>query len=65
MRKELILRGAIEVVSHAISHIGRGQRIDDWDGSYRNKAIEDADKILRKILWELVNEFAKKSGKNE
>jgi len=56
----LKLRGAIALLSRAITHIGRGQSINEWgDGSYCNPAIEKADSILRKALWSVEDDFRK------
>ena len=60
--KELKLRGAIDVLSHAIVHIGRWELTNDWDGTYRDAAIEKADNILRKALWQVEREFRKLNG---
>lgn len=58
--KSLKLRGAVALLSRAITHIGRGQKTNEWtDGSYCNPAIEKADSILRYALWQVEAEFGK------
>ena len=48
------------MLSHAISYIGRGQKVDEWgDGRYLNSAIEKADAILRTALWQVEVSFRK------
>ncbi len=56
--EELKWRGAAEVLSHAIVHMGRGHRVDGWgDGSYLDPAINEADTLLRLYLWKLEKEL--------
>ena len=62
MRKpdELKLRGAIALLSSAISHVGRGHPVDEWgDGRYLDPDIEAADCILRRALWNTEDAFRK------
>ncbi len=57
MKKDLLLRGADYFLSSAITHLGRGHRVDEWgDGSYLDPDIEAADCILRRALWEVGKE---------
>ena len=52
MKKDLLLRGVDDFLSRAITHLGKGHRVDEWgDGRYLDPAIEAADSILRKALW--------------
>lgn len=55
--KELKLRGAAVLLAKAAYHVGNGHRINDWDGSYMDPAIERADCILRKALWDVEHEL--------
>lgn len=60
MRKSLMLRGACVMLSKALAHVGRGQRTHEFgDGTYVNPAIEAADTILRKALWQVGAELRK------
>lgn len=59
-RNPLKLRGAIALLSRAISHVGRGQPTNDWtDGSYCDPAIEKADGILRNAMWHVEDDLRK------
>lgn len=54
MKKSLLLRGSTVLLSHAIVYVGKGQRTNEWgDGRYINAAVESADCILRRALWEV------------
>lgn len=65
MKKNLMLRGAIDFVGHAIVHMGKGHRVDEWgDGSYLDPAIENADRLLNKALWELERELEREKNAN-
>lgn len=59
MKDQLKLRGAVVILSRAIVHIGRYELVNDWDGSYRNPAVEKADKLLRLALWKVEADFRK------
>jgi hypothetical protein len=58
MHDPLRLRGAINILHRAIRHAGRGYRTDEWGaGSYLNPAVEEADHILTKAVWDVAKEF--------
>ena len=58
MKKNLMLRGAVVFLGRALSHLGKGHSVDEWgDGRYLNPAIEKADSILTKALWEVQREL--------
>ena len=60
MKKALMLRGAINMLSRAINYVGTGHRVDEWgDGHYLDPAIESADSILRNALWHIEYDFRK------
>jgi hypothetical protein len=60
MRKALLLRGAIELLSNARKHICQGQKTNEWtDGSYCNNAIEAADNLIQFKIWQLEFDFRK------
>lgn len=63
MRDVLKLRGAIAFLSRAIGHVGRGQKINDWDGTYFDPSKEAADNILRRALWSVEDAFRKVDGR--
>lgn len=71
MRKVLLLRGVIETLSHAIVHVGKHEPTWEFDdGSYRDKAVGQADAILRQALWlnekelrKCIAKFCKQSDK--
>ncbi len=60
MTKSLKLRGAAQMLSRAIAHVGRNQKTNEWtDGSYCDAAVEKADHILRLALWRVDVALAK------
>jgi hypothetical protein len=69
MRDALKLRGAKDVLSRALMHVGReytangmwrSYPVDEWGtGDYLNPAIAKANKLLHKALWEVEREFEK------
>lgn len=57
MKDSLKMRGAMEVLGNAIVHVGKGHRTSDWNGEYLDRNIEEADAILRRLLWNLEHQF--------
>lgn len=54
MKKIILLRGVMGFLHDALRHVGKGHRVDEWgDGSYMDPAIENADNILRRALWDV------------
>lgn len=64
MKDALKLRGAIEMLSRAMVHVGRGHLVDEWgDGRDPNPSIEKTSNILRKAIWRVEAEFRKVDGR--
>ena len=57
MKKHLLLRGAVEMLDSAIRYIGRSQGVNEWNGRYRDGAVEDADGKLRHARWHVQREL--------
>jgi hypothetical protein len=59
VRKNLLLRGTVEFLSRAITHIGLNQSYSDYSGKYMDTDVQSADRILREALWHTQRELEK------
>ena len=50
-KHDLLLRGAVNMLSRAVVHVGKGHRTNSWDGEYMDQGVQQADRILTKAVW--------------
>ena len=61
-KHDLELRGAINLLSGAVVHVGRWHRVDEY-GRYLDPSIEKADVLLRNAIWLVERDLRRIQGR--